>query len=130
MSNESSEKNVYNSSILENSTNLNNKIKAKAKKKEKKEIIIKLKHTKSSLKEVTKLENYKNNKILNANKKGKKKKSNSLQDKKFSIDTLAFSFSTFNPKISIFQESDLLISQKSIKQNNIIKSYLLHLSYK
>ena len=117
MLNESSETIIHKSSIHENSMNLINKREEKAKEKEKKEIIIKLKNTKSPLKEVTKLENYQNYRILNTNKKGKKKKSSFLQDNKFSIDTLTYSFSSFNPKSNIFQESDLLISQKSIKQN-------------
>ena len=79
---------------------------------------IKLKRDKTPLKRFITLEKYKNNKILNADKNVKKTKPNFLQDNKFSIETLTYSSSSFNQKSNIFQESDLLVSQKSIKQNN------------
>ena len=82
---------------------------------------IKLKRDKTPLKRFITLEKYKNNKILNADKNVKKTKPNFLQDNKFSIETLTYSSSSFNQKSNIFQESDLLVSQKSIKQNNIKK---------
>ncbi len=59
---------------------------------------IKLKRDKSPFKRFTTLENYKNNKILNADKKVKKTKQNFLQDNKFSIETLDYSSSSFDSK--------------------------------
>ena len=94
--------------------------KREEKAKDKKEIIIKSKNKneKYPLKELTQLKNYQNYRILNADKKGKKKTS-FLQNNKFSIDTLTYSFSSFNPKSNIFQKSELFISQNSNKKNNI-----------
>ena len=93
--------------------------KREEKAKDKKAIIIKSKNKneKYPLKELTQLKNYQNYRILNADKKGKKKTS-FLQNNKFSIDTLTYSFSSFKPNRNIFQKSELFISQNSNKKNN------------